>query len=154
MTLSRHPSQSSIVPGRSSWLLPVTHTKLMYVNICWSAALVCLCVGVNKRTSLKSSSLLLQQCTGCLVHLTCMVCEMGGELSSVSDKSLLRRLRIFSGYLMIFPFYNANLKQKMASVCLLVRRIYSLFVMFAQFGIVSAYYKYFSVSYETKSAVI
>ena len=36
-------------------------------------------VGINRRTSLMSWSLLLKQCPACLVHLTWMVCEMGGK---------------------------------------------------------------------------
>ena len=40
----------------------------------------CPCVGFHRRTLLISSSLLLQQCPACLVHLTRMVCEIGGRL--------------------------------------------------------------------------
>ena len=39
------------------------------------------CVGVHSRTSLMSSSLLLQQRPACLVHLTWMVFEMGGQVA-------------------------------------------------------------------------
>ena len=35
--------------------------------------------GVHRRTSLMSSSLLLQQCLACLVHLTLIVFVMGGR---------------------------------------------------------------------------
>ena len=41
--------------------------------------LMCPCVGVNRRTSLKSSSLLLYQDPACRVHLTWIVCELGGK---------------------------------------------------------------------------
>ena len=37
------------------------------------------CEGVHRRTSLMSSSLLLQQCTACLVRLTLIVLVMGGR---------------------------------------------------------------------------
>ena len=39
-----------------------------------------ICVGVHWRTSLMSSSLLLQQCSVCLTHLSWMTSEMGGKL--------------------------------------------------------------------------
>ena len=41
--------------------------------------LTCPCDGFHRRTSLMSSSLLLQQCLACLVHLTLMVCVIWGR---------------------------------------------------------------------------
>ena len=77
LTLSRHFSLSFIASGRSSGLHPVSsHSCCMYVlaghpAFAWSYA------GVHRSTSLMSSSLLLQQCPACLVHLTCIVFVMG-----------------------------------------------------------------------------
>ena len=64
LTLSHHPSLSSIAPGRSF--------RLHLVSIQSYA-------GIHKRTSLLSLSLLLQQCSSCLVCPTWMVCEMRGK---------------------------------------------------------------------------
>ena len=79
MTLSRHFSLSFITFGSSSGLYPVSsHNCCMYVQagrpvFAWPYA------GVHRSTSLTSSSLLLQQCPACLVHLTCIVFVMGGK---------------------------------------------------------------------------
>ena len=79
LTLSRHVSLSFIAFGRSSGLHPISsHSCCMYVRAChpafaWPYA------GVHWSTSLMSSSLLLQQCPVCLVHLTCIVFMMGGK---------------------------------------------------------------------------
>ena len=65
-TLPRHFSLSFIASGRSSGLHPVSsHSCCMYVRagrpaFAWPYA------GVHRRTSLMSSSLLLQQCPACL----------------------------------------------------------------------------------------
>ena len=69
LTLSRHSSQSFIALGRSSGQHPVSsHSCWMYVRA-GHPAFARPCVGVHKSTSLMSSSLLLQQCPACLVHL-------------------------------------------------------------------------------------
>ena len=74
LTLSRHFSLSFITSGRSSGLHPVSsHSCCMYVQA------GCPYVGVHRSTSLMSSSLLLQQCPACLVHLTWIVFVMGGR---------------------------------------------------------------------------
>ena len=79
LTLSRHFSLSFIAFGRSSGLHSVSsHSCGMYVRagrpaFSWPYA------GVHRSTSLKSSSLLLQQCPACLVRLTCIVFVMGGK---------------------------------------------------------------------------
>ena len=79
LTLSRHFSLSFITFGRSSGLHPVSsHNCCMYLQVgrpafAWPYA------GVSRSTSLMSSSLLLQQCPACLVHLTCIVFVMGGK---------------------------------------------------------------------------
>ena len=73
LNLSRHFSLSFIASGRSSGLHPVSSQSCcMYVRagrpaFAWPYA------GVHRSTSLKSSSLLLQQCPACLVRLTCIV---------------------------------------------------------------------------------
>ena len=79
LTLSRHFSLSFIAFGRSSGLHPISsHSCYMYVRaghpaFAWPYA------GVHRNTSLMSSSLLLQQCPACLVHLTCIVFVMGDK---------------------------------------------------------------------------
>ena len=79
LTLSRHSSLLLIAFGRSSGLHPVSsHSCCMYVRgghptFAWPY------MGVHRSTSLMSSSLLLQQCPACLVHLTCIVFVMGGK---------------------------------------------------------------------------
>ena len=78
-TLSRHFSLSFIASGRSSELHPVSlHSCCMYV-LAGHPALAWPYVGVHRSTSLMSSSLLLQQCPACLVHLTWIVFVMGGR---------------------------------------------------------------------------
>ena len=79
LTLSRHFSLSFIASGRSSGLHPVSsHSCCMYI---WAGhpAFAWPYAGVHRSTSLMSSSLLLQQCPACLVHLTCIVFMMGGR---------------------------------------------------------------------------
>ena len=76
LTLSRHFSLSS---GRSSRQHPVSsHSCWMYVRA-GRLAFARPCVGVQKSTSIMSSSLLLQQCPACLVRLTWIVFVMGGR---------------------------------------------------------------------------
>ena len=75
LALSRHFSLS----GRSSGLHPISsHSCWMYVRagrpaFPWPYA------GVHRSTSLMSSSLLLQQCSACLVHLIWIVFMMRGR---------------------------------------------------------------------------
>ena len=79
LTLSHHFSLSFIASGRSSGPHPVSsHSCWMYV---WAGrpAFARPYVGVHRSTSLMSSSLLLQQCPACLVHLTWIVFMMGGR---------------------------------------------------------------------------
>ena len=77
LTLFRHFSLSFIASGRSSRLHPVSpHSCCMYVRA-GRPAFARPHVGVQRSTSLMSSSLLLQQCPACLVHLTWRVFMMG-----------------------------------------------------------------------------
>ena len=79
LTLSRHFSLSFIASGRSSGLHPVSsHSCCMYV-LSGRPALARPYVGVHRSTSLRSSSLLLQQCPACLLRLTWIVFVMGGR---------------------------------------------------------------------------
>ena len=83
LTLSRHSSLSLIALGRSSGQHPVSsHSCWMYVRA-GRPAFARPCVGVHKSTSLMSSSLLLQQCPACLVHLTWIVFMIGGRWRTV-----------------------------------------------------------------------
>ena len=73
LILSRHSFLSSIAFGRSSGLHPVSaQSCCMYVRA-ERPAFSRPCEGVHRRTSLTSSSLLLQQCPACLVRLTLIV---------------------------------------------------------------------------------
>ena len=79
LTLSRHSSLSFIALGRSSGQHPISsHSFWMYVRAS-RPAFARPCVGVHKSTSHTSSSLLLQQCPACLVHLTWIVFMIGGR---------------------------------------------------------------------------
>ena len=79
LILSRHFSLSFIASCRSSGLHPVSsHSYRMYVRA-GRPAFARPYVGVHRRTSLLSSSLLLQQCPACLVRLTWIVFVTGGR---------------------------------------------------------------------------
>ena len=79
LTLSRHFCLSFIASSRSSGLHPVSsHCCCMYVRA-GRPAFAQPYVGVHRSTSLISSSLLLQQCPACPVHLTWIVFVMGGR---------------------------------------------------------------------------
>ena len=78
LNLSRHFSLSFIAPGRSSGQHPLSLRSFwMYVRA-GRPAFARPCVGVQKSTSLMSSSLVLQQCPACLVRLTWIVFVIGG----------------------------------------------------------------------------
>ena len=82
LTLSPHVSLSFIASGRSSGLHPVSsHSCCMYVRA-GHPAFNWPYVGVHRSTSLTSSSLLLQQCPACLVHLAWIVFVIGGRWPS------------------------------------------------------------------------
>ena len=73
LTLYRHFSLSFIASGRSSGLYPVSSQSCyMYVRA-GHPAFVRPCEGVHRRTSLMSSSPLLQPYPACLVRLTLIV---------------------------------------------------------------------------------
>ena len=75
LTLSHHPSLSSIASGRFSGLhLGSAQSCCMQV-----LAFARPCEGVHRSTSLMSSSLLLQQCPACLVRLILIVFVIGGK---------------------------------------------------------------------------
>ena len=79
LTHSRHFSLSFIASGRSSGLHPVSsHSCCMYVRA-GCPAFSQPYVEVLWSTSLMSPSLLLQQCSACLVRLTRIVFVMGGR---------------------------------------------------------------------------
>ena len=79
LILSRHFSLSFIASGRSSGLHPVSsHICCMYV-LDGRPALARPYVEVRRSTSLMSSSLLLQQCSACLVRITWIVFVMGDK---------------------------------------------------------------------------
>ena len=79
LTLSRHFSLSFITSSRSSGLHPISsHSCGMYVRA-GHPAFAQPYVGFHRSTLLMSSSLLLQQCPACLVHLTLIVFVMGGR---------------------------------------------------------------------------
>ena len=79
LTLSHHPSLSSVTPGRSSRLYPVSTQRCCIQVLAGRPALARPCSGVHKNTLLMSSSLFLQQCPACLVRLISMVFVIGGR---------------------------------------------------------------------------
>ena len=79
LTLSRHFSLSFIAFGRSLGLHTVSsHSCCMYVRA-GRPAFARLYAGVHRSKSMMRSSLLLQQCSACLVRLTWIVFVMGGR---------------------------------------------------------------------------
>ena len=79
LTLSHQPSFSSIASCMSSGLHPIsTQSCCIYVRA-GRPAFARSYEWVHKSTSLMSSSLLLQQCPECLVHLILIVFVMGGR---------------------------------------------------------------------------
>ena len=80
LTLSRHSSLSTIAPGRSSGIHLVSAQSCCMLVLAGHPAFDRPCEGVHRRTSLMSSSLLLQQCPACLVCITWIVFVMGGKL--------------------------------------------------------------------------
>ena len=79
LTLSRHPSPSSIASGRSSRLHPVSTQSCRMQVLAGRPAFARPCEEVHRSTSLMSSSLLFKQCPACLVCLTWIVFMMGGK---------------------------------------------------------------------------
>ena len=70
LNLSHHPSLLSVAPGRPSEIYPVSaHSCCIYV-LAVRSAFARPCEGIHRSMSLISSSLLLQQCPACLVHLS------------------------------------------------------------------------------------
>ena len=60
-------------------VISCTSTEVLYVGLAGPPAFTRLCEGVHRSKSLMCSSLLLQQCPACLVHLTLTVFVMGGK---------------------------------------------------------------------------
>ena len=81
LTLSGHPSLSSIAPDRS-FMLHFVSVQSCCRSVLSGRPTLARPRGVfHRSSSLMSSSLLLQQCSACLVRLTWMVFEMGGRWS-------------------------------------------------------------------------
>ena len=79
LTLSRHFFLLFLISSRSSGLHPISSQSCcMYVRA-GHPAFAQPYVRVHRSTLLMSSSLLLQQCPACLVHLTWIVFVMGGR---------------------------------------------------------------------------
>ena len=79
LTFSCQASLSSIAPGRSSSLYPVSIQSCCRYVLLGHPTLVCPCEGIHRRTSLMILFLLRQQCPACFVCLTWMVLEIGGR---------------------------------------------------------------------------
>ena len=79
LTHSRHPSLSSIAPGRSSRPHPGSAQSCCRYVLAGRPTLAHPCEGVNRSTSLLSSPLLLQQCPACLIRLIWIVFVKGGR---------------------------------------------------------------------------
>ena len=76
LTLSCHPLPIFHCLRQVLRATPRIHTQLLYVGSSWSP---CFCSAIRRSTSLMSPSLLLQQCSACLVRLTLIVFVMGGR---------------------------------------------------------------------------
>ena len=72
-SLATSPHHSSLLAGLQGYIL-YPHIAA----VCMFELVVLLLLG-HRSASLMSSSLLLQQCPACLVHLTCIVFVMGGK---------------------------------------------------------------------------
>ena len=72
-----HSSLLAIAPSWSSRRHQVPTLSWWMLALACRPTFVSPCVGVHRRTLLRSSSLLQQQCSVCLTCLTSMVCEMG-----------------------------------------------------------------------------
>ena len=72
-----HPSLSSITPGRSSRLYPVSALSCCMEVLAGRPSFARPCEAFHRSMTLMSSSLLLQQCTACLVRLTRIVFRNG-----------------------------------------------------------------------------
>ena len=79
LILSCHSSLSSITPGKSCRLYPVSIQSCCRFVLLGRPTLARPCEEVYRGTFLISSSLLLQQCPACLVSLTCMILKIGGR---------------------------------------------------------------------------
>ena len=66
LVLSCHPS------------LPTGLLTASSTHLCWMVN-ICIPVEAHRRMLLMHSSLPLQQCAPCLIHLTCNICEMGHQ---------------------------------------------------------------------------
>ena len=77
--LTRHSSLSSIAPGMSSRLRPMSIQSFYRYILAGRSTLARPCEGFHTRTSLMSSSLFLQQFLARLVRLIWMVLEIGGR---------------------------------------------------------------------------
>ena len=78
LILSCHLSLSFIASGRSSRLYSMSVQSSRRLVLAGHPTLARRCEGVQRRTSLTGSSLILQQCPVCLVRLIWRVFEMGG----------------------------------------------------------------------------
>ena len=79
LNLSHYSSLSSIAPGRFSKLHPVSVQSSCRLVLVRLPTVARPCEEVHRRTSLMSSSLLLQQCPAYYVCLILMVLEIGGK---------------------------------------------------------------------------
>ena len=79
LTPSRHLSLSSIAPGGSSRLHPVSAQSSCTLFLAGLPAFARPCEGIHSSMSLMSSSLLFQQCPTCLVRLTCLAFVVCGK---------------------------------------------------------------------------
>ena len=73
------PLPINIVSSRSSGLYPASAQSCCMYVLAGHPTFAHPCEGVHRSTSLMCSSLLLQQCPTCLVHLTLIVFVMGGR---------------------------------------------------------------------------
>ena len=95
LTLSCHPSLSSIAPGMSSVLNPVSIQRWCMLVQAGHPAFARPCDAVHRSISSTCSLLLLQQCPACVARLTLIfLWAFGGHITAVSWSSASRTYSI------------------------------------------------------------
>ena len=120
LTLSCHPSLSSITPSWSSRLHHVSAQSCCIQVLAVHPAFARPCEGLYRSMSLMSSSLLLQQCPACLVRLTWTVFVMSGrwpysccfvecclqELFNIAHSMTFGRVQVTIRYILSFTILS------------------------------------------------
>ena len=128
LTLTHHPSLSPIALRKSSRLHPVLAQCCCIQVLAGLSTFAHPCERVHRSTSPMSSSLLLQQCPTCLVHLTWIVFLMSGRwlYSSCFVGYFLPGLVLYSSQHSWVPFCMNNIPLKIIKPWRKTQRSYSI----------------------------